>query len=549
MIADLARLPDSHRDLETDVVVIGAGIAGLILAARLRSMNIRVVVLESGGLEQTTETHPLNRITQLGDAYIGATHGRFRCLGGTSTRWGGALIPFTPHDLTARPYLDLAALPVSIEAIHSYLPQLEKLFGLDSGSYEEEFVEQIGAEKYIPTGDSDFRARFAKWPAFKVRNVATLFGDLLKSDPCLEVWLNCTATSFNVNGGNGRIESVTGRHESGRSLTVSGRHFAICSGAIESTRLLLLLDRQYDLRIFEDCDALGRYFYDHISIPAANIRAKRVTKLNRMAGFRFVGSTMRSLRFELSPSAQERECVGSALAHISFRTDGSTGFDTLRFFLRSLQQSGRLRPDLFLTAIRDVPYLFHLGLWRVLRNQLLWPSPATYELHVVAEQLPQPDNYISLSSETDLFGQPLAAINWRIRPNDCETFRVVRRCFDRFWNEHGLRDVGELEWKFESNINSIDQPSHADVYHPGGSTRMGIDGRSAVVDSNLRSFKVPNLWVASTSVFPSGGGANPTLTLMLFTSRLADHLGSRLKVERDVRVSSDAPRVISVTHR
>jgi choline dehydrogenase-like flavoprotein len=53
---------------------------------------------------------------------------------------------------------------------------------------------------------------------------------------------------------------------------------------------------------------------------------------------------------------------------------------------------------------------------------------------------------------------------------------------------------------------------------------MGTDGRYAVVDDNLRTFAVPNLWVLSTSVFPSGGSANPTLMLMLFAMRLADKL-------------------------
>jgi choline dehydrogenase-like flavoprotein len=57
---------------------------------------------------------------------------------------------------------------------------------------------------------------------------------------------------------------------------------------------------------------------------------------------------------------------------------------------------------------------------------------------------------------------------------------------------------------------------------------MGVEPHAAVVDRNLRSFKVPNLWIASTSAFPSGGGENPTLTLILFTLRLADHLGSRI---------------------
>jgi choline dehydrogenase-like flavoprotein len=62
------------------------------------------------------------------------------------------------------------------------------------------------------------------------------------------------------------------------------------------------------------------------------------------------------------------------------------------------------------------------------------------------------------------------------------------------------------------------------VFHPGGTTRMGRNAREAVVDTNLKAFAIANLWVASTSVFPSGASANPTMTLLLFTLRLADHL-------------------------
>jgi choline dehydrogenase-like flavoprotein len=527
MIVDLST-QDAHSCRETDVLVIGAGIAGLILANRLRGSNHRVVVLESGGREQIAETHPLNRVVQLGHAYSGATQGRFRCLGGTSTRWGGALIPFIEHDLAARPYLGLSGFPVGTEAISPYQSQVEKLFGLDGISYEEDFVKQIKATKQIPIGDCDFHARFAKWPIFKNRNLATLFEELIERDPKVEVWINSTAVRFDVDRECGRIKAVKASDGHDKYVTVTAKNVVICAGAIESTRLLLLLDREYNQQIFQGCNALGRFFYDHISLPMATIRAERVSKLNRLAAFRFVGSTMRSLRFELSPAAQEQERTGSAFGHISFRTDNSTGFDALRVLMRSLQRSGRIRPTLLLAALRDLPYLIKLSLWRARYNQLLWPVPATYELHVVVEQMPRASNSITLASEQDAFGLPLAAIRWQVIEDDRRTFSVFMRHFDSYWNRHGLRAIGGLDWTYNANSRPIDSSSHSDVYHPGGSTRMGTDRHSAVVDSDLRSFAIDNLFVASTSVFPSGGGANPTMTLMLFTMRLADHLVNKL---------------------
>ena len=339
MIIDLTAR-DADTSLTTDVLIIGGGIAGLLLGVRLRDHGVRVTILESGGREQKEETHPLNRAVLLADQYRGALHGRFRCLGGTSTRWGGALIPFLAEDLTARPYLGLPAWPVGIEAVEPYLADIEAQFGVEAGSYEEGFVHEIGAHELVPTGDRDFRVRFAKWPRFKNRNVATLLRNRLERDADFSIWINATATNFELDD-QCRLRSVTARHLNGKTVKVSAAQFVICAGAIESTRLLLLLDHQYGGHPFKECNALGHFFHDHISVHMANIEAKQVKRLNRMAGIRFTGATTRSLRFELSPSAQASEGVTSAFSHISFHAERSTGFDRLREFFRSLQKTGQ----------------------------------------------------------------------------------------------------------------------------------------------------------------------------------------------------------------
>src|SRR5438105_10157080 len=130
MIFDLA-VANRSSAIAANVLIIGGGIAGLLLAVRLRRHGLRVVVLESGGREQKEETHPLNRVITIADQYRGAVHGRFRCLGGTSTRWGGALIPFLPEDLSARPYIGLPPWPVSIDVVEPYIIAVEKLFGVE----------------------------------------------------------------------------------------------------------------------------------------------------------------------------------------------------------------------------------------------------------------------------------------------------------------------------------------------------------------------------------------------------------------------------------
>src|SRR5258708_28104179 len=102
MIVDL-NAEDADRSITTGILIIGGGIAGLLLAAKLRSYRIPVAILESGGREQEADTHPLNRVLLLGDQYRGALHGRFRCLGGASTRRCRVVNSFLPDDFQAPP--------------------------------------------------------------------------------------------------------------------------------------------------------------------------------------------------------------------------------------------------------------------------------------------------------------------------------------------------------------------------------------------------------------------------------------------------------------
>ncbi len=527
MIADLAEGIESHLEDRADVVIVGAGIAGIMVAVRLRSLGVQVLILESGGREQVEAVHPLNCVIQTGDSYGGAASGRFRCLGGTSTRWGGALIPFVESDLLARDHLGLPGFPVDVSELTPYVAAVEKYFVLDEGSYEENFVQEIGAQREIPAGDPDFRARFAKWPSFKKRNVAALFGSLIANDAGLRISLNSTAASFDVDRENGRLKSITAKHQSGRSITVTATHFIFCAGAIESTRLLLLLNRQEGGQLCSQ--NLGRYFYDHISIPMASIKPRDTTRLNRLAGFRFVGKTMRSLRYEMAADAQKREGVANAFGHISVTADGPSGFDALRDIMRARQKGSAIHLADVANVFRDLPYFLRLAFWRIAYRQLLWPYPASYDLHVVAEQLPREANRISLAEKSDIFDLPLAEIVWRVEDVDLKAFIAYKRLFNRFWERNGLNAIADLNWINDVDLRRADKTGRADVFHPGGTTRMGTDQRVAVVDPDLRVFGFANLWTPSTATFPSGGGANPTMTLILFSLRLADRLARELR--------------------
>lgn len=83
--------------------------------------------------------------------------------------------------------------------------------------------------------------------------------------------------------------------------------------------------------------------------------------------------------------------------------------------------------------------------------------------------------------------------------------------------------VGRLELGFPDTNEAWRSVVEGGKHHIG-TTRMHADPRLGVVDPDGRIHGSTNLYVTGSSVFPSGGYANPTLTIVALAIRLADHL-------------------------
>jgi len=191
-------------------------------------------------------------------------------------------------------------------------------------------------------------------------------------------------------------------------------------------------------------------------------------------------------------------------AHISFVSESPSGFDALRSILWSRQE--RKLPsvrDVTLLA-SSVPWLASALWWRVVEKRLLFPPRSTHHMHMVVEQEPLARNRIALSPDrADVFGSPLATIDWRVGETAARHSIALTKHFLQFWEKSVLAPLARLE--IESVPKIVDGLKlSGSVYHPGGSTRMGRSSSEAVVDENLRTFAVRNLNVFATSVFPTG---------------------------------------------
>jgi choline dehydrogenase-like flavoprotein len=513
VIHDLDR--SGTRSARADVLVIGGGTVGLVVASALADRGRSVVVVESGGMQQMTETHLLNEVSQTRAIYAGATLGRFRCLGGTSTRWGGALIPFSRADCRADEW------PIDPDQVLAYVSKVEALFGLGAGTY---------AAQGVLRGDGlDFCARAAKWPSFKNRNVAALLDEQLRGSPNLQVWVNATATDFQVTGGS--LSAVTARSASGGDLHVLANEVVIAAGAIETTRLLLLLDQQNGRDIFEPDGQLGRFFSDHLSIPVAEVRPSDRNVLNMRVGFRFdgLGGAMRNVRFELTDGTSLRNEVPPCFAHIAFDDAGSGAFVAVRELYRSLQRRQLPSARLLARLATAAPWLTKALWWRFAKGRLLYPKEARIQLHMVIEQAPRRESAITLSSSrTDIFGRPLAEISWEVASEDVENLKSATQAFFQTWDASDMRSIAQLApYPTEDFRRAL---AHGGgIFHPVGSVRMAKSPSMGVVDENLRPFRLKNVSVVSTAVLPRSGGCNPTMMLLCFGLRNVDHIEGLLR--------------------
>jgi choline dehydrogenase-like flavoprotein len=320
--------------------------------------------------------------------------------------------------------------------------------------------------------------------------------------------------------------TLEARDLSGHRLHVHADQFVFAAGTIETTRLLLLLDRQSDARAFESCDALGRYFQDHLDAQVGKIIPTDRAITRRLFGHRFIGSTRRSLHLELTPEAQQADGVGSAFATVQMAFTGSAQMEVLKRFCRGLQ-----RREIDITLKEGLSLASHSALmtrmafWKVVRNQLYVPDAVDLFVHVCVEQLPCRANELTLSDESDAFGVPKARLSWALTEREERSFQSVVRRLATYWTRSGFDASCPIQWAYPDKRERI--IDHAeDFAHPSGTTRMGTDKRHSVVRSDLRCWHVRNASVVSASTFPTAGGANPTFTLMQLAFRAADALGS-----------------------
>ena len=149
------------------------------------------------------------------------------------------------------------------------------------------------------------------------------------------------------------------------------------------------------------------------------------------------------------------------------------------------------------------------GLWGSRLIEAMKDYNHVVGLKIVGEMLPQETNRVTLADDVDQYGLRIPRITYSWCDNDK---RLIRHALKFMRRALQTADVSDL-WEQED-----------DTCHLNGTARMGDDAGSSVVDADCRSWDIPNLWICDGSVFPTVGGANPSLTIQAIACRTADRI-------------------------
>lgn len=504
-----------------DVIIVGAGAVGLVLAASMSRAGRRVLLLETGSTDPGA-AQDLNAVEVTGRPHLGALYGRARVVGGTTTLWGGQLTRFVPYDFEARDIIPDCRWPLAFADLERYYVETASLLGLDSAHLEDESLRARsvdgGAER--TSGCEIFYTRWLREP-----NLARWFAQDLRDGSMLTLAPSCHATEILCGGPESRISGVRVRFGAGKSVDLQGKDLVLACGTIEISRLLLLTAKKNPGLSWCRNPNIGAYFQDHLDLVIGKVRVRDQSRFADCFENRVIRGYKYQPKLRLLDAVMRREGLLNIACSMRFDSRVTEDLQALKQFVKALRSGTRVaRPLETLKRIAALNRVWFPLIWRYLRHRRIL-AIADRGVSVIAhcEQRPIRASRIGLSSSSvDRFADPIAELHWRIdEPLQLKTLRSFAAHLGEFLRTAGAEleaDAGVLR----EDAAILAQAS--DSYHQCGGARMAARAEEGVVDSNCRVFGTENLFVAGAAVFPCASFANPTFTAMALARRLGEYL-------------------------
>ncbi len=529
-----ARTVEQSAVVETGVCIIGAGAAGITLAMSLRSAGFPVAVLESGDFELDEATQDLDAGDLAGVTNYPPDISRLRFFGGTTNHWAGWCRPLDEADFLPRAGVPLSGWPIRRADLRPYYDQAQKVCELGPPDYDADaWIQAVGGP------GPKFDPRRLKAALFQV-SPPTRFGETyreaLRQADSVTVYLNANAAELQANGTASSVEQVNVRCLNGRAFAVRARCVVLAAGGLENARVLLLSNKVQPAGLGNTNDVVGRYFMDHPWFTYAGIArferpdpklplffgqttVRETSVFTTLAagdeapdsadsggGFRIVLDKA----FRIVEGVDSLKTLGSALSHFSLPAD-------LWHHLGSVLRDR--------DAVADSLYKNTFGR----RSSPFTPKIPTSgpvvgaSMDINIEQAPNPESRVTLTRKRDALGQNRLLLDWRLGETERNTYRRACAFVAQEFGRLGIGRVATTPLQAKAW-----PPNMVGSRHHMGTTRMSDNPKTGVVDAQCQVHGISNLFIAGSSVFPTSGYANPTLTIVALALRLGDELRRRM---------------------
>ncbi|HTF17938.1 MAG TPA: GMC family oxidoreductase [Chryseolinea sp.] len=539
-----SRLLTGSQTVEADICVVGAGPAGLAIAREFNGTAVRVAILEAGSFQFSEEVASLTDGEVVGDPFSPLRDMRHRQFGGMANVWnvqlhpgrvGVRYVPLDPIDFEQKDWVPHSGWPITFDDLVPYYRRAHAFCQLGEFDYSADPWETDNGRRTAFLSDDITTGIFKFGPSdiFFMQ-----YRQEMSNSSNVNVYLHANVTGLLANENSTSIDRVQVGCLNGTRFTVKAKTFVLASGALENARLLLASNRQEQAGLGNRHDVVGRYFMDHPLVDFGMLFPYSTSAVAKMCLYdkkRVNGETVMG-RYALSEALIRREQLLNISALIYPRDERfrSEAKRSLKHLLAVIKRGDV--PDSTLSHIRNIvrrPHHILGDLYQYkIKKEVLKPNLAfgewsaqsnvkkyvKFEVLTQTEQTPHPDNRVTLSTQRDRLGVPQVKLTNFWREQDIRSIKRAQQLFaDAF--EHS--DVGKLVWDDAPRPKAM-----MSTHHNMGTTRMHSDPRQGVVDANCQVFGLSNLFIAGSSVFTTGGYANPTLTIVALSIRLAGHLKS-----------------------
>lgn len=529
---DMQEMQDGSA-IAADLCIVGGGAAGIALAQEFAGQSARVVLLESGGLKFRHRPQFLYLGENTGIDNYPTTHSRFRMFGGSTTRWGGQCRPFSRLDFEKRDGVPHSGWPFGFDHLEPYYRRAQAVCNLGPCNYDPGFWQHGSDNRLTVTSDllEPVIYQFSHPSDF-----GKVYYDVLETARNVDVYLNANVTDISTNANAAQVTSVSASSFNKRRVCFTATNYILACGGIENPRLLLASDTVAPEGLGNDHDLVGRFFMDHPYFltgwyePSDPVLDRNFYTIE---GYEKVGEEQKfHAAFTIREAVLRDKGINGAALYFVRRPRYKTLSD---YYLPSGKSFIHL---INLINHSDVPNRkFGKHVLNVLRRpdtiartlgrqvlELARPR-ALLALRSVLEPTPNPDSRVMLIAKHDHFGMRRVRVDWRLNSTD------------RLGLDYLLLSLRKEIERLKLGRLVEDQTADAQNWpismtggkHHMGTTRMHASPKLGVVDADCRVHSIANLYVAGSSVFPTGGFANPTLTIVALAIRLADHLKTRLR--------------------